>query len=292
MTNATIKRKQLRDRIATRKPLVIPGASDGLGARLIQDAGFEAAYMSGFAVEGTYGFPDVGLLTLTEMVARAEIMAGAIDIPLICDADTGYGNAMNVQRTVREYERAGVCAIQIEDQALPKKCGSMSGKRLVSIDEMCGKIRAAVDAREDENFQIIGRTDAVAVEGFDAAIRRIQAYVEAGADMTMVLGPYTPPDVKTFADASPKPLVHLNSESVTVPMLSTQDLQASGVYVSILPLALLLTAAKAMQHTLSHIKEYGCTTKIMKTDMVRWSEFNEIMGLPAVYSIEDRYAAG
>src|SRR5690606_23799980 len=139
--------------------------------------------------------PDVGLLTLSEMARRAADMAAAIDIPLICDADTGYGNALNVQRTVREFERAGVCAIQLEDQQLPKKCGSMSGKRRVPIEERCGKIRAAVGARNDENFLIIGRTDAVAVEGKDRAIERIQAYAEAGADMTMVLGPYKPEDV-------------------------------------------------------------------------------------------------
>lgn len=291
MITAADKRVRLRERIASGDSLVMPGASDGLGARLIQQAGFEAAYMSGYAVEGTYGFADVGLLTQSEMVARAAAMAQAIDIPLVCDADTGYGNALNVQRTVREFERAGVCAIQLEDQELPKKCGSMQGKRLVSVEEMCGKIRAAVDARSDANLQIIGRTDAVAVEGIDRAIERMQAYAEAGADLTMVLGPYQPADVARIARASPRPLVHLNSESLTMPMMSTRELRAAGVHICIFPLALLLTAAHAMQATLAHIREHGSTLAILDTRMTRWAAFNDLMGLRQVYELEQRYTA-
>jgi 2-methylisocitrate lyase-like PEP mutase family enzyme len=289
MNDASRRRLRLKDRIATKKPLIVPGSGDALGARLIEKAGFDAAYMSGFAVEGTYGFPDVGYLGMSEMAARAAVIAEAIDIPLICDCDTGYGNVVNVIRTVREFERAGVAAIQLEDQELPKKCGSMTGKRVVSIEEMKGKIRAAVDARSDPNLLIIGRTDAAAIEGMDRAIERMHAYADAGADLMMVLGPYSPQDVARLAKETPKPIVYLNSESLTMPMIPADELHKLGIDIVVFPLALLLSASRAMERTLEQMKKHGTTLDIIDESMVSWDRFNEIMGLPAVKEVERRY---
>jgi 2-methylisocitrate lyase-like PEP mutase family enzyme len=289
MKDPKILRKQLKDRIALDKPLVLPGAGDALGARLVEQAGFEAAYMSGYAVEGTHGMPDVGLLGLSEVVGRAATLTNVLSIPLVCDADTGYGGAINVIRTVREFERAGVSAIQLEDQDFPKKCGSMSGRRLVSKREMCGKIRAALDARRDENFQIIGRTDAFAVEGADHALERLHAYAEAGADLTMVLGPYEVSDVARFGREVRKPLAYLSSESFTMPMIPVAELHKMGIKVVIFPLALLFTATRAMQKTLEHIRKHGATLDIFEENMVSWEEFNEITGFKEIQEFESQF---
>jgi 2-methylisocitrate lyase-like PEP mutase family enzyme len=289
MNDAARKRLQLRNRLATKKPLIVPGSGDALGARLVQKAGFEAVYMSGFAVEGTYGFPDVGYLGMSEMAERAASIAAAVDIPLICDCDTGYGNVVNVIRTVREFERAGVAAIQLEDQELPKKCGSMSGKRVVPIAEMTGKIRAAVDARGDPNLLVIGRTDALAIEGIDRAIERMHAYADAGADLMMVLGPYSPADVARLARETPRPLVYLNSESLTMPMIPAAELHRLGIDIVVFPLALLLTATRAMERTLEHMMEKGTTLDIIDASMMSWERFNQTMGLASVQEYERRY---
>lgn len=289
MIEASKKRQLLKALVASGKSLVVPGAGDGLGARLIGKAGFEAAYMSGYCVEGSYGFPDVGYLGMSEMAARAATMAEAVDIPLMCDCDTGYGNVVNVTRTVREFERAGVAAIQLEDQELPKKCGSMAGKRIVSIEEMTGKIRAAVDARQDPNLMVIGRTDAAAIEGMDRAIERMHAYADAGADLLMVLGPYSPTDVVRLGYESPKPVVYLNSESLTMPMIPAAELHKLGINIVVFPLALLLSASRAMERTLEQMRLHGTTLDIIDDSMVSWSRFNDIMGLPAVKALEERY---
>lgn len=291
MNDASRRRQQLKERIAQNNPLIVPGAGDGLGARLIDKAGFEAAYMSGFCVEGSYGFPDVGYLGMSEMAARAAIMAEAARVPLICDCDTGYGNVVNVTRTVREFERAGVAAIQLEDQELPKKCGSMTGKRIVSIEEMTGKIRAAVDSRTDPDLMVIGRTDAAAIEGLDRAIERMHAYAEAGADLMMVLGPYSSQDVARLAKETPRPIVYLNSESLTMPMIPAAELHKLGINIVVFPLALLLSATRAMERTLEQMRLHGTTLDIIDNSMVSWSHFNELMGLSSVKDLEARYGA-
>jgi 2,3-dimethylmalate lyase len=210
-------------------------------------------------------------------------------VPLMCDCDTGYGNVVNVIRTVREFERAGVAAIQFEDQELPKKCGSMAGKRIVPVDEMMGKIRAAVDTRTDANLLVIGRTDAVAVEGIDRAIERMHAYANAGADLMMVLGPYSPETVARLAKETPKPIVYLNSESLTMPMIPAAKLHELGIDIVVFPLALLLSATRAMERTLAHIKQHGTTLDIIDESMMSWTRFNETMGLDEVKEFERRY---
>jgi 2-methylisocitrate lyase-like PEP mutase family enzyme len=288
--DASRKRKWLKDRIASKKMLVVPGGGDALGARLVEKAGFEAVYLSGFAVEGTYGFPDIGFLGMAEVAARAASMANAVDVPLFCDCDTGYGGITNVIRTVREFERAGVSVIQLEDQELPKKCGSMAGKKLVSVEDMCAKIRAAVDTRQDANLQVIGRTDALSIDGMDAAIDRLHAYAEAGADLSMVLGPYKADVVEKLARAAPRPLVYLNSESLTMPMIPVEELEKMGIHIAAFPLSLLLAATRAMERALDEIKQRGTTLHAIDGSMVTWSRFNDLMGLPAIQESERRYA--
>ncbi len=284
------KRSKLRQILNGDKPLLIPGVGDPLGARLVQSAGFDAVYMSGYAVGGTCGFPDLGLLGMSEMVQRAESIASVLDIPLICDCDTGYGNVTNVIRTVREFERAGAAAIQLEDQSLPKKCGSMAGKGVVESQEMVGKIRAALDTRHDQNMMVIARTDALASEGVDRAIERLHSYAEAGADLLMVLGPYSVDDLKRLVKSVRKPLVHMNSESGTMPSIPTSELESMGIKIVVLPTALLLSSTRAMQNTLGHIKIHGTTTEISQNSMVSWSSFNELMGLTEMITNENRYS--
>ena len=285
-------RARLREQLSKPGIIVAPGAGDALGARLVEQAGFTAAYMSGYAVECTYGKPDVGLLTLTEMSQRAAQMTDVLSIPLVSDADTGYGNVVNVVRTTREFERAGVSAIQMEDQALPKKCGSMAGKAVVSTQEMVGKIKAFLDTRTDPNFLMIARTDAIAVEGMAAAMDRLHAYHEAGADMLLVQGPYTPQEARTFLRELPGPLAYLNSESFTMPMFPVQELEQLGAKLAIFPLALALSAAHAMRRTLEVIKREGTTEAHAKHSMLGWAECNEVLGLDGIKKIEQTYGAG
>src|SRR5438105_10474869 len=196
---------RLRELLAGPDMLVVPGAYDALSARLIAQAGFPAVYMTGFGTAASVlGQPDVGLLTMSEMVSRAAAIAGVVgDLPLIADADTGYGNPINVRRTVREYERAGVAGLHIEDQVWPKKCGHMEGKQVIPMNEMVQKIRAAVDARQDPDFVIIARTDANAVNSLEDALRRGKAYHEAGADVIFIEASRSMAELRSIAAAFP-----------------------------------------------------------------------------------------
>jgi 2-methylisocitrate lyase-like PEP mutase family enzyme len=194
------KTTKLRELLKRNKTTLVPFTYDAFAARIGQEIGFEAIYMSGFGASMSRGIPDMGLLTQTEMVQNASYIAQAIDIPLIADADTGYGNPLNTYRTVREYERAGVAGIHIEDQVAPKKCGFFEGKEVISIEEAVEKIRAAVDARSDPDFVIIGRTDALAVNGWEDTIKRCRAFYEAGADMVFIDGIKTLQDLQKYAD--------------------------------------------------------------------------------------------
>jgi 2-methylisocitrate lyase-like PEP mutase family enzyme len=287
--NVTAARERFRKRLSQKPIVVAPGAADALVARLVERAGFEAIYISGYCVEGTYGFPDVGLLGMSEVIARAKVIVDSVDIPVICDSDTGYGGIFNVVRTVQEFEKAGVAAIQIEDQMLPKKCGSAEGKRLVQPSEMIAKLKAAIDARTDPNFMIIARTDAVAVEGFEAAMRRMHLYAEAGADMVMVLGPYTRDHVVRMAKEAPVPLMYLNSETFTMPMLPTKELDEIGVPIVAFTASTTLSAARAVEKTLEVIKEKGTTVGLIPDAMVSIEHFNEIVGMPAFSERERKY---
>ena len=190
---------RLRELLTGERMLLAPFTYDGFTARIAQEAGFDAVYMSGFATSMSRGLPDVGLLTQTEMVQNAASIASVVDVPVVADADTGYGNAINVHRTIREYERAGVAGVHVEDQVAPKKCGFFEGKQVIDMDEAAAKIRAAVEARSDDDFVVIARTDALAVNGWDDVERRCRAFADAGADLVFVDGIRTSDDLQEFA---------------------------------------------------------------------------------------------
>ncbi len=190
---------RLRELLSGERMLLAPFTYDGFTARIAQEAGFDTVYMSGFATSMSRGLPDVGLLTQTEMVQNAASIASVVDVPVVADADTGYGNAINVHRTIREYERAGVAGVHVEDQVAPKKCGFFEGKQVIDMDEAAAKIRAAVEARSDDDFVVIARTDALAVNGWDDVERRCRAFADAGADLVFVDGIRTSDDLQEFA---------------------------------------------------------------------------------------------
>jgi carboxyvinyl-carboxyphosphonate phosphorylmutase len=285
---------RLRELLRQPDLLVAPGAYDALSARLIAQAGFPIVYMTGFGTAASVlGQPDVGLLTMSEMVARASALAAVVgDRPLIADADTGYGNPINVQRTVREYERAGVAAIHIEDQVWPKKCGHMEGKQVIPQDEMVQKVRAAVDARRDPDFVIIARTDANAVHGLDDALRRGLAYREAGADMIFIEAPRSVEELqaikRTFPDT---PLLYNWAESGKTPLLSLEEINAFGFKLVIYPVSLLFAATHTMLGLLKQLQQGK--TPIASADhaehTLTFSQFTDQIGLPEIQELERRY---
>ncbi|TMC17421.1 MAG: isocitrate lyase/PEP mutase family protein [Chloroflexi bacterium] len=282
---------RLRELLVQRDLLVAPGAYDALSARLIAQAGFPAVYMTGFGTAASVlGQPDVGLLTMSEMVSRAAALAAVVgDRPLIADADTGYGNPINVRRTVREYERAGVAAIHIEDQVWPKKCGHMEGKQVIPVDEMVQKIRAAADARQDPDFVIIARTDANAVYGLEDALRRGRAYREAGADVIFIEAPRSIEELRAIAQAFPDvPLLYNWAESGKTPLLPLEEIHALGFKLVIFPVSMLFAATQALLDLLEALKQ-GQTSLAFAERMVTFSQFTDQIGLPEIQALERRY---
>jgi carboxyvinyl-carboxyphosphonate phosphorylmutase len=282
---------RLRELLAGPDLIVAPGAYDALSARLIAQAGFPAVYMTGYGTAASVlGQPDVGLLTMSEMVSRAAALAAVTgDIPLIADADTGYGNPINVRRTIREYERAGVAGVHIEDQIWPKKCGHMEGKQVIPAEEMVQKIRAAVDARQDPDFVIIARTDAGAVYGFEDALRRGQLYREAGADMLFIEAPRSLAELqgitRTFPDV---PLLFNWAESGKTPALPLEEIRALGFKLVIFPVSLLFAATHTMLELLDLLKR-GETSQPFVSRMVSFGQFTDLIGLPEIQDLERRY---
>ena len=282
---------RLRELLVQRDLLVAPGAYDALSARLIAQAGFPAVYMTGFGTAASVlGQPDVGLLTMSEMVSRAAALAAVVgDRPLIADADTGYGNPINVRRTVREYEQAGVAAIHIEDQVWPKKCGHMEGKQVIPVDEMVQKIRAAADGRQDPDFVIIARTDANAVYGLEDALRRGRAYREAGADVIFIEAPRSIEELHALAQAFPDvPLLYNWAESGKTPLLPLEDIHALGFKLVIFPVSMLFAATQALLDLLEALKQ-GQTSLAFAERMVTFSQFTDQIGLPEIQALERRY---
>ena len=286
---------RLRELLAGPDLIVAPGAYDALSARLIAQAGFPAVYMTGFGTAASVlGQPDVGLLTMSEMVSRAAAIAAVIasvagDLPLIADADTGYGNPINVRRTIHEYERAGVAGLHIEDQVWPKKCGHMEGKQVIPMDEMVQKVRAAVDARQDPDFVIIARTDANAVHGLEDAIRRGKAYHEAGADVIFIEDPRSMTELRSIAQAFPGvPLLFNWAESGKTPPLPLEEIRALGFKLVIFPVSLLFAATYSMLGLLEVLKQ-GQTPASFASQMVTFSQFTEHIGLPDIQALEKRY---
>jgi 2-methylisocitrate lyase-like PEP mutase family enzyme len=242
--------------------LIVPGAFDTLTARLAQITGFDAVYLTGGGYSRASGYPDLGLLTLSENVQFIARTVDAVDIPVIADMDTGYGNALNVVRSVREYEKAGVAAFHIEDQISPKKCGHYEGKQLVSQAEMVGKIKAAVDARRDETMVIIARTDARAVEGFEAAIGRMNAYLEAGADVGFVEAPQTVEEMARIPASIVKPALVNIFEGGKTPVLPAKRLEEMGFRIGIYPSQTHRAAIHAALEVLAVLKRDGDTAAI------------------------------
>ncbi len=279
---------RLRALLSRSEPLLVPGAYDALSARLVEHAGFDAVYLTGFgATASLLGLPDVGLLSLPDMVDSASRMARAVDVPLISDADTGYGNAINVARAVQQFERAGVAAVHLEDQVAPKRCGHMSGKQVVPVDEMVEKLRAAVAARRDPDFVLIARTDARAVEGLDAALERARAYRDAGADVLFVEAPETEAEVVEVAAAFPDtPLLFNWVERGRTPMLPLARIAELGFAIVIFPVATLFSATTGMQRYLSELRASG-TPLAALDDAVDFDAFTDLVGLPEIRAFED-----
>jgi methylisocitrate lyase len=242
----------------------VPGAPNALVARMIEDAGFEATYLSGAAFSaGVLALPDVGLFTLTELLQQVNYLTARVTIPVIVDADTGFGEAVNVERTVAELERAGAAAIQLEDQVLPKRCGHLSGKSLVEADAMCAKLRAAVAARADNDTVIVARTDARASEGFDAAVTRAKRYLDAGADWIFPEALTTRDEFAKFAEAVEAPLMANMTEFGKSPLLEFNELAKIGYKVVIYPVTLLRVAMKAVETTLSILADDGTQKELL-----------------------------
>ena len=285
-------RARLRELLSAGPPLLAPGAYDALSARLIEQAGFDVVYMTGFGTTASLiGRPDVGLLSGTEMVDNARRIVSAVDVPVIADADTGYGNAINVVRTVQLYEQAGVAAIQLEDQVMPKKCGHMSGKALIGADEMVGKIEAAVAARTDPDLVIIARTDAVAVEGLDEAIGRARAFAAAGADVLFVEAPTSEDDIARVAKelSGLAPLVFNWAEGGRTPPLSLDRIAELGFSLVIYPIGTLLAATAGIRSLLATLKAEGTPVSAMEA-VPTFEEFTGLIGLPEVQALEQRFS--
>jgi 2-methylisocitrate lyase-like PEP mutase family enzyme len=271
--------------------VVAPGAYDALSARLVELAGFDVVYMTGFgSTAALLGRPDVGLLSGAEMIDNARRIAAAVDVPVIADADTGYGNAINVVRTVREYEQAGVAGIHLEDQVSPKKCGHMTGKAVIGTAEMVGKLEAAVAARRDPDLLLIARTDAAAVEGLEAAIARARAYAAAGADVLFVEAPVTEDDIARVAGelAGLAPLVFNWAEGGRTPPIPLARVAELGFSLVLFPIGTLLAATAGIRALLQTLRTDGAPTAALP-GLPTFGEFTDLIGLPEIQDLEQRF---
>ena len=282
---------RLRALLDSGQTIVAPGAFDPLSARLVEEAGFPAVYMTGFGTSAALiGRPDVGLLTMTEMAGNAGRIAACVDIPVIADADTGYGNPLNVIRTVGAYEAAGVAGIHIEDQVAPKKCGHLEGKLVIPAEEMAEKVRAAVEARTQPEFVIIARTDARAVEGLERSLERGRMYREAGADALFIEALTSEAEAEEAVRAFPGvPLLFNWAEGGKTPPVSLDRLTELGYRLVIFPIGTLLAATAAMRAILREIATSG-TPAAALADLPTFGEFVDFIGLPQVREAEQRYA--
>src|SRR5438270_9704935 len=281
-------RKALRQLIARDGYTMVPGAYDTLTARLVEQAGFEAVYLTGGGYSRASGYPDLGLLTLTENARFIGLTVEAVGIPVIADADTGYGNAINVIRTVREYEKTGVAAFHIEDQVSPKKCGHYEGKEVISRAEMVGKIKAAVDTRRDADLVIIARSDARAVEGLQAAIDRVNAYLEAGADVGFVEAPQTVDELRIVGQKVRGPALVNVFEGGKTPMLGATELEAMGFRLGIYPSQTHRAAIRAAQRVLAAMKRDG-DTRAVEAELATFQDREDAVGTASWRELEEKY---
>jgi len=281
-------RQTMRALIARRGYTMAPGAYDTLTARLVEQAGFAAVYLTGGGYSRANGYPDLGLLTLSENVRFIGLTVEAVGISVIADADTGYGNAINVIRTVREYEKAGVAAFHIEDQVSPKKCGHYEGKEVISSAEMVGKIHAAADTRQDPDLVIIARSDARAIEGLEAAIDRVNAYLEAGADVGFVEAPQNVEELRVVGRQVKGPALVNVFEGGKTPMLPASELGAMGFRLGIYPSQTHRAAIRAAQRVLAALKEDGHTTRV-EAELATFQEREDAVGTDRWRALEEKY---
>ena len=284
---ATTKFRQLLEQPGI---IMAPGAYDCLTAKLIESAGFPAVYMTGAGTSvARLGYPDLALATMTEMLDNASQIASVVDVPVIADADTGYGGVLNVRRTVRQYERSGVAALHLEDQDFPKRCGHLDDKRVIPVAEMIQKIHAAVDARTDDDFTIIVRTDALAVTGWDDSMRRCEEYIKAGADVLFVEALRTPEEVERAGRELSVPLLYNYVETGKSPLLPAQELERMGFKIVIYPASGLLSAMHAVRETLAILKQQGTTAHLLE-GMDSLQDCFEAVGLSEMLADDARFA--
>jgi 2-methylisocitrate lyase-like PEP mutase family enzyme len=281
-------RQKMRSLIARTGYTMVPGAYDTLTARLVEQTGFDAVYLTGGGYSRANGYPDLGLLTLPENVRFIGLTVEAVGIPIIADAETGYGNAINVIRTVREYEKSGVAAFHIEDQVSPKKCGHYEGKEVISLAEMVGKIHAAVDTRRDPDLVVIARSDARAIEGLQAAIDRVNAYLEAGADVGFVEAPQNVEELRIVARQVKGPALVNVFEGGKTPMVPANELESMGFRLGIYPSQTHRAAIRAAQRVLRALKEDGDTTRV-EADLATFQEREDAVGTAAWRALEEKY---
>ena len=284
------RRQRFRTLLSAPGLIIAPGAYDALSARLIEQAGFDVVYMTGSgAANSLLGQPDLGLTTMTEMAGQAARISAATTLPVVADADTGYGGPLNVRRTVQEYERAGVAALHIEDQTFPKRCGHFAGKSVISIDEMVAKIKAAVAARSDPDLVIIARSDAAALEGIDAALNRGRAYQAAGADALFIEAPSSVDELRQIGRSFQVPLIANMVEGGATPLVPAAELEAMGFKLVLHAGALLRTAVLAIEETLRYLRKTGSTAGI-EDRLLSFDDRNRVTDLEGALFWADQFA--
>lgn len=281
---------QFRQMLSDPGIITAPGAYDCLTAAIIEKTGFAAVYMTGAGTSvARIGYPDLALATATEMMSNAAAIAATVGVPVIADADTGYGGTMNVRRTIREYERTGVAAVHIEDQQFPKRCGHLDDKRVVPIDEMVQKIRAAAEARTDDDFTLIVRTDALAVTGWDDTMRRCDAFTEAGADALFVEAIRSPEEAADVVARTSVPLLYNFVESGKSPLLTVSELESLGFKIVIFPGSAFMAVAHTVARVMADLKTFG-TTEHLIGEMSSLTDAFELMGLSEMLERDAGYA--
>ena len=284
------QKKAFRERLNQPGLLSAPGIYDMVSLRLADSFGFDALYMTGFGTVASHlGLPDAGLATYSDMVGRVRTMASMSQTPLIADGDTGYGGLLNVAHTVRGYEAAGACAIQLEDQEFPKKCGHTPGRRVIPMADMVRKIQVASDARSSRDFLIVARTDARSALGLDEALRRADAYARAGADILFVESPENQNEMRQIGRSSDLPLLANMVEGGSTPVLSQQALEAMGYKLAIFPVTALLAATQAMKAVYQSFKQTGSSADIV-TPLMPFSELTHLMGFEEIWAFDKCYA--
>ena len=283
------RRRTLRSLVEAKQGLIVPGAYDGISAKLVQQAGFPAVYMTGYGTSASrLGLPDLGFAGLAEMADHARSLVAVLDIPLIADADTGYGNALNVRRTVQVYEAAGVAALHIEDQITPKRCGHLAGHQVIPRGEFIGKIRAAVEARTDPDLLVIARTDATSAVDFDEALRRGEAAAKAGADVLFIEAPRDEAQLERVARTFDTPLLYNYAPGGRSPLLPFARLRQLGFAIVLLPVDTLLVAVQSIRDFLAALKARDDVLSL-KDRYMPFRDFNELIGVNAQLALAERY---